>query len=250
MEDLDSTLRKGPFWSNLPPVCELNNHEVHLWIAELPRHMDRYGEYRGLLTEEEQQREAQFKTSILKKHFSLSRSLLRLLLRRYVHPIPVDFSYGKYGKPYLKYNPSCVQFNLSHSHNLTVYAITKDIPLGVDIEYITNDILTNELQEMIFSQDEKEKFCSLKKEQQNLAFFRAWTCKEAFLKATGVGLSRSLHDIEVAFSPSEQPGIVRIDGEVGQSKDWSVVVLDQNPGYLGALAVQTSAINLTIYEYL
>jgi len=121
------------------------------------------------------------------------------------------FVRGQYGKP--KVDPALdrpgLQFNLSHSQGLVACAVTVGTAIGIDVE-MTSRRVGLEIVERYFSPAEVAVFRATPPKQQRQMFFRLWTLKEAFVKATGEGLRRpmdsfsfSLDPISIAFHPHD-----------------------------------------------
>jgi 4'-phosphopantetheinyl transferase len=225
-----------------------NDQEIHLWTINHYSHVERYLSYRELLSEEEKYREGQFATDALRKRFTISRAVLRMLLQSYLSQpnAVIEFLYGKQGKPSLANQSIGLEFNLSHSHDLIIYGFARGFPIGVDIEYINPNILCHNLENAVLSVSEKARFHQLDQDQKVMAFYRAWTRKEAVLKADGIGLSKPLEDIEVTFMASEKPKVTSIDGDINQATSWSLHNIEGTSGYCGAIAAKTSLNNMKI----
>lgn len=143
-----------------------------------------------ILSAKEQERASRFYFSKHKRRFSVAHTTLRLILSRYLknkNPSELEFTENKYGKPKL-INNNHLEFNLSHSGDLALLAIGQYLPLGVDLEFFTDrpylDIGNN-----MFSKIETKSLNKTHKNLQALIFFRIWAQKEAFIKASGLGLS-------------------------------------------------------------
>jgi 4'-phosphopantetheinyl transferase len=141
-----------------------------------------------------------FKFEEDKSRFIVSHIALRKIINQYTN-IPLNlikFKYSKSNKPYLKNRlKNKLFFNLSHSHNKAVIAIS-DVEVGVDIEHINDSFDVYELTNIIFSSDEKKYFGKLNThiEKQNY-FYTIWTKKEAYLKALSIGLVDNLNKINI-----------------------------------------------------
>lgn len=101
-----------------------------------------------------------------------------------------DLKYNIYDRPY--FNES-IDFNISHSGDYVVCAISKSLRIGVDIE---------EIQEIPISdfdlQFSKRELTQIGNSSDRFReFFTFWTKKEAFLKAIGIGLNSPLNQLEV-----------------------------------------------------
>src|SRR5271163_517516 len=147
----------------------------------------------GVLSADEIARAQRFHFEKDRIHFIHCRSALRFLLARYlgVSPAGIRFEYLSGGKPQLiaEQNPRRLQFNLSHSNNMALIAVGSELRLGVDIEKIRDNVDTAALAERFFSPRERAGLRALPGHLRVPAFFACWTRKEAFLKATGTGLS-------------------------------------------------------------
>jgi 4'-phosphopantetheinyl transferase len=110
---------------------------------------------------------------------------------------PTDwrFATNDYGKPSIEsIDPQvrALSFSLSHTRGCVACAITSNAALGVDVERIDQSMLVQEIADRYFSEDETAWLRQCSDELRNIRFAELWTLKEAFLKATGVGLSGSL----------------------------------------------------------
>src|SRR5439155_24044853 len=113
-------------------------------------------------------------------------------------PAEVKFRYAAHGKPGLA--DSDLRFNISHSGTLAVIALAR-VEVGVDVQ-LPRPRRSDAIARRFYTPGEIERlFANADPERRADAFFRLWTCKEAFLKATGEGLSRSMRPDEVALSP-------------------------------------------------
>jgi 4'-phosphopantetheinyl transferase len=94
-----------------------------------------------------------------------------------------------------------VEFNLSHSGILALYAFTSGRPVGIDVELIRQIPDVNDLAERFFSPTEIASLRVLLLDRRSLAFLACWTRKEAFIKALGLGLSCPLDAFDVTIDP-------------------------------------------------
>jgi 4'-phosphopantetheinyl transferase len=177
-----------------------------------------------------------------RKHFIVGRGLLRAILGRYLdlEPAQVQFSYGPRGKPALANigTGGALCFNLSHSNGLALYAVTHDRNLGIDLEYIRPMPEAEQMAKRFFSPREYAVISSLPPHQKQEAFFRGWTCKEAYLKAIGEGLAQPLDRVEVSLAPSEPARLYGITGEPSAAARWFLQELTPAPSYVATLAVE------------
>jgi 4'-phosphopantetheinyl transferase len=124
-----------------------------------------------------------------------------------------------------------------------LYGVTRDRNLGIDLEYIRPMPKVEQLVERFFSPREYTLISSLPPDQQQQAFFKGWTCKEAYLKATGEGLI-GLEQVEVSVTPGEPAALLSIQGDAKAAARWSVRQLTIAAGYAVALAVEGHGWNL------
>ena len=85
-------------------------------------------------TAEEMERAARFATPVLRRRYLRAHAALRAILGS-VTDCPLEFALHEKGKPYLASAPE-VRFNLAHSHEMALVAVTRDVEVGVDIEQI------------------------------------------------------------------------------------------------------------------
>jgi 4'-phosphopantetheinyl transferase len=215
--------------------------EVHLWVAALDRPADEVAAVEALLSADERDRIARTHCPRTRTEFTVCRGLLRTLLASYlkVESVSIRFALGPAGKPELREPADAnLHFNVTHSHGLAMFAVTRRCPVGVDVEHLRpmSDYLG--LAERYFSPREVAILRALPDEERARAFFHAWTRKEAYLKARGVGLSYGLERVEVTLGPREPPQLLRLDGEERLAQRWSLHNLEPAPGFVGALALE------------
>lgn len=189
-------------WMPCPKVL-WPHAELHLWRADLGTVLVDASS----LSPDEQARS---------EHFRRTRSLLRCLLGQYLNQVPVNlrFSYGANGKPSLAagQSPEVLYFNLTHTDNLALVAVTAVAEAGVDAERVRPVAHAGKIARRFFSAAE---IAWLDAEPSADHFFQLWTRKEAWLKAQGAGL----------FLPSKHEALV------------SLGTIDAGKGYASAIAV-------------
>jgi 4'-phosphopantetheinyl transferase len=127
---------------------------------------------------------------------------------------------------------------LSHSQSLALYAFTYERDVGIDVEYIRPIAEFEDIAERFFSRQEYTALHALTAEKKLEAFFNCWTRKEAFLKATAVGLAQPLNQFEVSLVPGEPAVLLSVDGDFQKAAPWSLQDLKPAGGYTAALAVR------------
>lgn len=212
---------------------------VEFFRVDLNPPQDLVAEARTLLTDEERVRADRFVTDQLTRRFTVCRAVLRRVLGLAVSlpPQQIRFSTGPHGKPSLMPDQGLVEFNVSHTGDLAVIALTHQRPLGVDVETISDRQSQDDLAARFFSTIERQTYFALPETQRTAAFYRIWTCKEAFLKATGSGLSFPLGQFSVSAAPDQPPGLLHVDNDPEAAQRWSFVLPTVPSGFAAALTV-------------
>ncbi len=167
------------------------------------------------------------------KHEAIVRRLLGAYLDRGAETL--IFQRNSYGKPFLV-DMADLTFNLSHSAAALMIAVTRDRPIGVDLEYTDRERPFMRLAKRFFCDTEFRALSLLKSTQQKEAFLRLWTCKEALLKAVGRGLAFGLNRLEFEIFAGRPQRLVRIDPQAGSITDWQFLNFSPSMGYCGAVA--------------
>lgn len=189
----------------------------------------------------EQQRCDRLRSETLKQRFVASHGLLRKVLGGYLQTDPAQlvFSPGRTGKPSLSSSAPGFQFNISHSGDLALYAVSRELTVGIDLEKIRPVQNLTPLTKRYFTPAEHSAINSLPPDEREKAFFKAWVLKEAYVKATGEGLA-GLHGLEVSCSGScGVPAPLILKDRPGKaSPAWSALSFEPSPGYVAALVVE------------
>jgi len=226
----------------------LGFNDAHVWFARLDVDPSTLQEWQLLLSADERSRAARFLRAADANRFVASRASLRLLLSTYVGTAPADlrFEYSPQGKPELAgAGRPGLRFKLSHSGDLAMVGLAREKRVGVDVEKVRPETVTDGLARDIMSAAEFRTFSLLPTEQRVEAFFNCWTRKEAFLKARGDGLACPLNEVEVTFAPGSEPRLVRAPGESEPSVDWLVSQFQPVSEYVAAIAIEGRDANIS-----
>jgi 4'-phosphopantetheinyl transferase len=224
----------------LPADRCLAFEDVHVWWASLcpsPRDTAFWMTY---LSADERDRADRYRFARDRIRFIVGRGLLRMLISRYLDLAPrqAQFAYGPYGKPSLAGAGDDLTFSLAHSDDLAVYAFSRKRDIGVDLEYVRPLEDMRDIAARFFSPDEAAALAALPQPQQLDAFYHIWTCKEAYLKALGAGLSLPLDAFDVAVNPQNPARLLRVgldrSDEPGR---WTLLRLASPDHYAAALSV-------------
>lgn len=158
----------------------------------------------GWLSAEEQKRYKSFVSQQQANQYLLARTLLRSQLSKRVpsvSPCEWVFVIDDYGKPKLadRFSHLNLHFNLSHSENLVVVALSKGFKLGVDVEYIHRPVFNMALAKCYFAKTELADLIKLPEKQKIRRIAQLWTLKESYLKARGLGIRMPLAKLEFCF---------------------------------------------------
>lgn len=231
-----------PSWCFPPASFCLESDEVHVWCASLVLTTPRIETLLKTLAPEERRRSEIFRFQKHRIHYIVARGLLRTILGRYLglEPCELEFCYNSYGKPALTktFGGEKFRFNLSHSYDIVLYAITHGREVGVDIERIRFDFAYEEIAKRFFSPREIVALRALPINMRQEAFFACWTRKEAYIKARGEGLTLRLDQFEVTLAPGEPAALLSANGDPQEASRWSLRKLTPGPGYVAALAVE------------
>jgi 4'-phosphopantetheinyl transferase len=165
---------------------------------------------------------------------------LRILLGRYVgtSPAEIRFQYESHGKPEIALPQDCrsLRFNVSNSGGLALIAVGSGRAIGVDIEKVRPlpDFLN--IARRFFSAREVQAILAVGENQRQEAFFACWTRKEAFLKATGMGLSYPLSGFSVSVDPEGPAELCELGENGNGAGNWSLTDVRPGEGFRGALA--------------
>lgn len=225
--------------------------EVHIWWATLDHDLSAVARLERELSAEERSRRARLYRVEDRNAYTIARGILRTILASYVAlaPSEVLLVYGPHGKPRLADGNTWLQFNLSHSHGLLLIGLTHDRPIGIDVERVREDLAFGEIARRFFAVEEQIGLAACSGVQQAQAFFQYWTCKEAFLKASGIGLSRPLDSFAVDCTSADAPRLLRDNADPWAPDAWALWVIEPVAGYIGALATRGRVARLTAFTW-
>lgn len=224
-------------WETLPGSPELAEGTVHLWLASLKQPTAYLQSLQRLLSPDEVQKAERFYFEKDKNAYIAGRGMLRKILAAFLNTAPeqITFRYNPYGKPMLA-NPANIDFNLSHSHELAFYAVSRGSVIGVDIEHIRPVNEFWEVARSYFSKNEIAMLETVAEARQLEAFYNCWTRKEAYIKAKGEGLSMPLHQFDVTLIPGEPARLLQTRGDEGEARRWHLESFTPQAGYVAAVA--------------
>jgi len=207
--------------------------EVDLWTVGLRPPTSVLAALEELLSQAELDRANRFRFAKDRQAHVAAHGALRQILATYLNCSPSDIGFGETanGKPAV----DGIQFNLSHSADLALVAVTRERALGVDVEHVDPHRADRNVAKRFFSPYEIRVLESLPEEQQTEAFLNCWTRKEAYLKALGLGMSVPLDSFDVSLAPGEPAALLR-----GADPRWKLRSFVPVPGYIGAVAIDAA----------
>ena len=210
-------------------MIELDSGEVHVWWIPFKSDFEL-----SILSDDELERMKRFRNSQHGAEYGCYRSELRKLLSLYLpgNSAKFEFSYSDYGKPNIKNTD--IAFNLSHSRQHAVCAITKNQPIGIDCEAVTDLPDMRAMASVVFTEVEKRALFQLPITRQKDYFYQLWTSKEAVLKAMGTGLTFAAMSIQVGTSCASLVSLLGVE-DYGQ---WQIMPLRAPTGYLATFATR------------
>jgi 4'-phosphopantetheinyl transferase len=249
MEYLDTQLA-----SEEPRVSlNLPENAVHIWRAalDLPSHC--VETLHEKLSIDERRKAESFRFERDRNRFIVSVGILRTILGYYiaVDPRELQFCYGSRGKPRLQggSGKTGIQFNLSHSEGLALYAFCRDREVGIDVEYIRDVPEMAQIVQQFFSAGERIAFNALPDHKKREAFFNCWTRKEAFIKAIGEGLYQPLDAFDVSVEPGAPARLMTIRGNSAMASRYLIKDLQPAPGFVAALAQEGKSSEIRFWQW-
>lgn len=228
------------------PVLMKNNMEtfkqsIEVWNIYLPDHQGDTGLCRNLLSEEELERAAKFIKPGDTDGFILSRGLLRRILAECLNtkPSALQFNRNKQGKPFLA--DGTLEFNVSHSRDRLLIAVTAGRAVGVDIEFRRSGLNMESIAKRWFAPAEQKFFRSL--ENPADGFFEIWAKKEAYVKALGLGIYKELNTF--AVPTGEKP----FSANIGNDAQWFFKTLEIDSGYAAAVVSEVPPVPVNLRDF-
>jgi 4'-phosphopantetheinyl transferase len=220
---------------------------VHVWVIGLDLPQGTVRALGSTLDSGERLRCERFASVLLRDRFVVAHAALREILSLYIgtpaQALPLTRTAS--GKPVVAGAP--LAFSLAHSQDLALCAVTALGRIGVDVEAVRHVPDADDLVCRYFSPDEARRYLALPETARPRAFLTLWTLKEAFVKATGEGLSRPLDSYSVSVDLASAQ--VLDAGEREDTSRWCLRSLEPKRGYAGALACDGPVVSLTQFTW-
>ncbi|WP_374950230.1 4'-phosphopantetheinyl transferase family protein [Mucilaginibacter sp.] len=207
------------------------SNQVDVWRAQISSNIELIPTLSATFTAGEIVRGSKYYRESDRQRFAVSRGALRFILSRYlnIHPSEIEFSQTGEKKPYIANDDTGLQFNLSHSGDWVLLAIAKQ-HVGTDIEYLDPDFHFDDIIPEHFSEKEA---ISINTSDKIANFYKFWTRKEAFLKATGQGLGEHLKVTSALDGYNDLPTEL-----TGHKERWNTLSFNVTEDYTGSVTVK------------
>jgi 4'-phosphopantetheinyl transferase len=219
------------------------SNPIQLWAARLDVADIEVERHYALLDSRERVRVERLRRDIDKRHYIVSHGILREILGREAETLPaeVEFSYGPFGKPYIgEPGPDRIEFNMSDSNAMLLVAVARGLAVGVDIEmHRPMDFL--KFARRFFTPAEADALEALPEPLREVAFFRTWTCKEAYVKGWGYGIQRNVGKFEVSVA-GDRSRLICCSFDESSPDRWSLVDIDAIPGFSATVAIEMAGV--------
>ena len=243
----------SPSFKTPPLTPQLSRDELHIWLASLDQPVRDLPRHTRALSTEERRRADSYSFALDSRRFISRRWILRGILGCYLGADPSELAlrYGKNGKPELcdVLARSSLNFSLSHSDGVGLFAFAQNRVVGVDIERVREVLEIDSIAEDFFSTREKQLIGSVCQRDKKDAFFTIWTCREAFVKALGDGLSQA---------PLGQRALSRVAGSLDSSgsseqtheeSKWSVECFRVAPRFAAAFCLEGPSTRVLFWRW-
>lgn len=233
----DGSLIARRSWGPCRPI----DSALEVVVTRLDMEPEAVSSFAALLSDAEQQRAKRFASDRDRSRFVVARAKLRELLgvNLGVQPESVELTCGVRGKPSLggAFVDSDLRFNVSHSDDVVVYALSRGREIGIDVEAVRMMPDADDIAVRFFSRREVEAYLALDPGDKPMGFFNCWTRKEAFIKAIGDGFYYPLDGFDVSLVPGEPARIHRVGNTPGDLCGWQLCSFTAFPGYVGAVCL-------------
>lgn len=230
---------------------------AHLTTVSLSATESQLEQAEQVLDAQERSRANRFVHADVRRRFIMCRSKLRHLLAQEldVQASEVAFRYERWGKPQLaQARKPPLHFNVSHSGEWALVVVAQ-VPVGVDLEIVNQRTQIRAIASQILSDRERLVWQKLPPQLQESTTWRLWVCKEALLKAMGLGIAEGLKQVSLPlplpsgsqpFPPEFIDGALQMhledDGTCRQnhwidSRAWRLQLLDVLPEFQAAVCL-------------
>ena len=166
---------------------ELTEEEVQVWVASLTVSDEKYSELEATLCSDERGRATNM-APVMARRFVVARGTLRGLLSGFTGTAAhsLSFRYGSSGKPSLAGHG--IEFNVSHSAEVALFAFAPDRAVGIDVENVRPVRRLLDVAQRFLSEDDVRSLAATDPDERDATFLKSWVVRESRLKAEGRGI--------------------------------------------------------------
>ena len=237
-------------WFAPPSDLGLGSDQTDAWRVSLDVPPDSVRWAASILSADEVKRADRFRFEKDRHRFTLSHASLRDILSRYLYRSPEDIQIviGEHGKPTVT-SKIKLDFNLSHSGDFALIAVSKGRKVGVDVEEHRQDMEHEKIAKRFFSAKENAEWHALPADEKLTGFFNCWTRKEAYIKAHGLGLLLPLESFDVTLAPNKPAALLATRPDETEAIQWTLHSLSIHPKYAGAVAVKGKELDFRFWDW-
>jgi 4'-phosphopantetheinyl transferase len=239
-------------WLTPPAAPRLRADDVHLWLADLDILDEHIDVWRATLNKVEHERAQRYVRERDRVRFVTARGILRWILAKYLHMEPQDvvFTLGPYGKPALDpaQHAMPLRFNLSHSEGFALFGFAYDREIGVDIQHEDAIADLERVATNFFSLREVAALRALPEHLHKRGFYACWSRKEAYIKATGLGLTQHLAGFDVSLDPTKPAALLGVAKNPDEVNRWRLQEIVTLPGFSAAISVEGQDWDLSFWD--
>lgn len=244
----EQDLRADPQWPVSTETPALGAGDVQIWRVDIASAAKSVAQLLDRLSPDERARADRFVFDRHRFRYIRTRAALRALLGQHLRMLPAEVPVrtAPGGKPFLDASTS-LYFNVSHSGDLALVAMTTSGEIGIDLEAVRphpDDWVA--LARRYFAGEEVAALESYSTPERVQAFFRGWTRKEAIVKLLGDGLRMPLDRFIVPLDETAIAPVLLTDGGMAP---WHLTPLIPAPAYWGACATYRRPDRLVLRQW-
>lgn len=229
-------------------IEKLTKCNVDVWIIPLNTAFNT--DLFALLSQNEKEKFAQLSQTNLQNNYLITHATTRIILSQYLNlpPCQIKIVTKTNRKPIVSDSATRARldFNLTHSKNLCLLAISLTDIIGIDLEYKRKINNCLALAKRFFTNEEHKMLAAYDNLLRNDIFLRIWTAKEAVLKGADLGIAGNLDQFTVNFD--KKNNLISINSLLEDLNKWSIYSLPLNNDFVATLAIKTNQITQINYH--
>ncbi len=226
------------------PALNLSPGEAHVWfvVPEAIKTASTIAALQTLLSEDELQQRRRFRFAQDGHRYLISHALVRKVLSKYAGVAPAEwrFSRNQHGRPEIANTGDIppLRFNLTHTRGLAACIVNLSAACGIDAETLIKRHQPLAVARRMFSRTEYLQLQQLDDAEQLECFFKAWTLREAFVKALGIGIAFPTHKLTFKVDANDRVA-VSFHTDIDDRQDrWDFRLLRPTAEHIAATAVR------------